>query len=166
VRSVRGHAFAIALAVLALVLSRVPIPTLVRGLQAGGNALEPADLFSPAAMRFAREHQMNGPAFTSINLGGYVAWYLYPTAQVFIDSRLQAYPPEHFLTVSHAAGNREAWDRLTENVDWAVLSVPRVNPFSGTGQFDERFWGMAYRDRAIEILVRRHGRYGGLSDQP
>jgi hypothetical protein len=40
--------------------------------------------------------------------------------------------------------------------------VPRLNPFSGTGQFDERFWGSAYRDQAIEILVRRHGRYGAL----
>lgn len=165
-RIVRGHVVAITLAVLALLLSRVPIPTLVRGLQAGGDALEAGDLFSPAAMRFAREHQMGGPAFTSINLGGYVAWHLYPAAQVFIDSRLQAYPPEHFLAVSRAAGDREAWDRLTEGVDWAVLSVPRMNPFSGTGQFDERFWGVAYRDRAIEILVRRHGRYGGLRSQP
>ena len=165
-RIVRGHVVAITLAVLALLLSRVPIPTLVRGLHAGGDALEAGDLFSPAAMRFAREHQMGGPAFTSINLGGYVAWHLYPAAQVFIDSRLQAYPPEHFLAVSRAAGDREAWDRLTEGVDWAVLSVPRMNPFSGTGQFDERFWGVAYRDRAIEILVRRHGRYGGLRSQP
>ena len=164
-RIVRGHAVAVTLAVLAVLLSRVPIPTLVGGLRAGGDALEPDDLFSPAAMRFAREHQMSGPAFTSINLGGYVAWHLYPVAQVFIDSRLQAYPPEHFLAVTHAAGDREAWDRLTEGVDWAVLSVPRMNSFSGSGQFDERFWGIAYRDRAIEILVRRHGPYGGLSSQ-
>lgn len=164
-RIVRSRAFAVTLTVLALLLSRVPIPTLLRDLHTGGNALEPGDLFSPAAMQFARDHQMGGPAFTSINLGGYVAWHLYPEAQVFIDSRLQAYPPEHFLAISQAAGDREAWDRLTTDVDWAVLSVPRKNPFSGTGQFDERFWGTAYRDRAIEILVRRHGRYGGLSSQ-
>jgi hypothetical protein len=81
---------------------------------------------------------------------------------VFIDSRLQAYPPEHFRAISRAAGDREAWDTLTQGVDWAVLSVPRVNPFSGTGQFDDRFWGTAYRDPAIEILVRRHGPFGAL----
>jgi hypothetical protein len=152
-----------AVAVLALLLSRVPIPGLVRGMQAGGNALEPGDVFSPAAMRFAREHHLTGPAFTSINLGGYVAWQLYPDAQVFIDSRLQAYPPEHFRAVDRAAGDRDAWEALTQGVDWAILSVPRVNPFSGTGRFDERFWGTAYRDQAIEILVRRHGHYGGLA---
>ena len=159
---VHSHTLAVSTAVLALLLSRVPVPMLVRNLQAGGDALEPADLFSPAAMRFAREHQLNGPVFTSINLGGYVAWSLYPTAQVFIDSRLQAYPPEHFRAISRAAGDREAWDTLTQGVDWAVLSVPRVNPFSGTGQFDDRFWGTAYRDPAIEILVRRHGPFGAL----
>ncbi len=137
--------------------------TLVRGLQAGGDALEPGDLFSPEAMRFAREHHLSGPAFTSINLGGYVAWYLYPDAQVFIDSRLQAYPPAHFAAVSAAATDPDAWETLTQNVDWAVLSVPRVNAFSGTGRFDERLWAAAYRDRAIEIFVRRHGRYGGLA---
>ena len=147
----------------ALLLSRIPIPTLIRGLQFGGDALEPRDVFSPAAMRFARDHQLSGTAFTSINLGGYVAWHLYPAALVFIDSRLQAYPAEHFLAVGRAAGDREAWDALTADVDWAVLSVPRVNPFSGVGQFDERLWATAYRDQAIEILVRRHGRYGALA---
>lgn len=161
-RFLGGRAVAVSATLLALLLSRVPIPTLLHRLQSGGDALEPADVFSPAAMRFAREHQLNGPAFTSINLGGYVAWNLYPAVQVFIDSRLQAYPPEHFLDISRAAGDREAWDVLTQDVDWAVVSVPRVNPFSGTGQFDERLWTTAYRDRAIEILVRRHGRYGGL----
>ena len=159
----RRRLVAVSMTVLALLLSRVPIPALIRGLQAGGDALEPGEVFSPAAMRFARERQLSGPAFTSINLGGYVAWHLYPTAQVFIDSRLQAYPPEHFLAVSRAANDHEAWDALTQGVDWAVLSVPRVNPFSGTGRFDERLWATAYRDRAIEILVRRHGRYGGLA---
>ena len=162
VRVVREHAVAVSAALLAVLLSRVSIPMLVGELQAGGTALEPADLFSSASMRFARAHQMSGSAFTSINLGGYVAWYLYPETQVFIDSRLQAYPPEHFRAIGHAAGDREAWDTLTQDVDWAVLSVPRLNPFSGTGQFDERFWGSAYRDQAIEILVRRHGRYGAL----
>jgi hypothetical protein len=147
----------------ALLLSRVPVPALVRGLEVGGQALEPPDVFSEPAMRYAREHGLSGPAFTSINLGGYVAWKLYPTAFVFIDSRLQAYPPAHFLGVSRAALDRNAWDALTAGVDWAVLSVPRINPFSGTGRFDESAWATAYRDAAIEIIVRRHGRYGALA---
>jgi len=37
----------------ALVLIRVPIVDLARNLRAGGDALEPPDLFSPAAMQFS-----------------------------------------------------------------------------------------------------------------
>jgi hypothetical protein len=114
-------------------------------------------------MRFAREHALAGPAFTSINLGGYVAWRLYPEARVFVDSRLQAYPPEHFRAINNASFDFAAWDRLTAGVDWAVLSVPRVNPLSGAGRFARTEWGTAYRDAAIEILVRRGGRYGHLA---
>jgi len=146
-----------------LILARGPSPDLVRNLQVGGDALEPPHLFSPRAMQFAREHGFAGPAFTSINLGGYVAWHLYPTARVFVDSRLQAYPPEHFRAIHDAAFDFAQWDRLTAGVDWAVLSVPRQNPLSGAGRFDPQAWGSAYRDGAVEILVRRSGRYGALT---
>ena len=145
---------------LAVIAARTP---LARGLTFGGNALEPPGLFSPAAMQFARERGLAGPAFTSINLGGYVAWHLYPAAQVFVDSRLQAYPPAHFRAIRDASFDFAAWDRLTAGVDWALLSVPRVNPLSGAGRFDPSQWGTAYRDAAIEILVRRNGRYGALA---
>src|SRR6266540_5991788 len=53
-----------------VLLSRVPLPALVRGLQVGGNALEPPALFSEPAMRFAKDRGLAGPAFTSMNLGG------------------------------------------------------------------------------------------------
>jgi len=146
-----------------VLLSRVPLPALVRGLQVGGNALEPPALFSEPAMRFAKDRGLAGPAFTSMNLGGYVAWQLYPSALIFLDSRLQAYPREHFRAVIDASFNPPAWDALTAGVDWAVLSVPRVNTLSGIGRFDMAEWGTAYKDPAIEILVRLRGRYGALA---
>lgn len=37
-------------------------------------------------MAFARERGLGGPAFTSLNLGGFVAWELYPSALVFQDA--------------------------------------------------------------------------------
>jgi hypothetical protein len=157
--------FAAAAAVAAVLLcATVPLPGWRRGIAIGGASLEPRDLFSPEAMTFARRHNLAGPAFTSINLGGYVAWYLYPAARVFVDARLQAYPPEHFRAIHEASFDFARWDRLTAGVDWAVLSVPRSNPLSGAGRFDPAAWGTAYRDDAIEILVRRSGRYGPLAD--
>ena len=146
-----------------LLCATVPLPGWRRGIEIGGESLEPRDVFSPAAMAFAREHGLAGPAFTSINLGGYVAWHLYPSARIFVDSRLQAYPPEHFRAIHDASFDFAEWDRLTAGVDWAVLSVPRSNPLSGAGRFDPAEWGTAYGDAAIEILVRRGGRYGALA---
>jgi hypothetical protein len=34
---------------------------------------------------------------------------------------------------------------------------------SGVGRFDPAEWGTAYRDDAIEILVRRGGAFGALA---
>ena len=96
------RAVAAAALVAVLVLSRVPVTDLARNVQVGGNALEPPALFSAPAMQFARDHGLAGPAFTSMNLGGYVTWNLYPSTLVSLDSRLQAYPPAHFRSVLNA----------------------------------------------------------------
>ena len=146
----------------ALLLVRVPVGSLVRGVQVGGDALEPPALFSRPAMQFARDRGLAGPVFTSINLGGYVEWQLYPSARATLDARLQAFPPEHFRAIAAASSDPAAWAALTRDLDWAVLSVSRINPWSGVGRFDPALWGTAYRDDAIEILVRRDGRYGAL----
>ena len=145
------------------IFAAVPFSGWRRDFAIGGTALEPRELFSPAAIAFTRDRGLRGPAFTSINLGGYVAWHRYPEARVFVDSRLQAYPPEHFRAIQDASFDFARWDQLTSGVDWAVLSVPRINPLSGAGRFDPSAWGTAYRDEAIEILVRRSGRYGALA---
>lgn len=157
------RAAAVTAAVAVALLSRVPVPALVRNLDAGSDALTPPALFSAPAMAFARERGLAGPAFTSLNLGGYVAWELYPSALVFQDARLQAYPASHFRAIMDASRSPDAWDAITRGIDWAVLSLPRANELSGIGQFDPREWGSAYRDDAIEIVVRRRGAYGGLA---
>jgi len=145
-----------------LALARVPVTGLVRKLQIGGDALEPPALFSASAMHFARDRGLAGPVFTSMNLGGYVAWNLYPSTLVSLDSRLQAYPPAYFRVASSAWRDPAAWAELTKDVDWGVLSLPRDNELSGVGRFTADEWGTAYRDAAIEIVVRRKGRYGSL----
>lgn len=89
-------------------------------------------------------------------------WNSYPSTLVFLDSRLQAYPPSHFRAILNAWRDPAAWAELTKDVDWGVLSVPRDNELSGVGRFRAAEWGAAYRDAAIEIVVRRTGPYGSL----
>ena len=157
------RAVAVTALVAATVIARVPVQDLVRNVDMGRHALMPEAIFSERAMAFARERGLRGPVFTSMNLGGFVEWELYPSALVFQDARLQAYPAAHFRAIIDASKSPEAWARLTAGVDWAVVSLPRVNDLSGVGQFDPAEWGTAYRDEAIEILVRRGGAFGALA---
>jgi hypothetical protein len=136
-------------------LARVPLPAMVGEVGTGRAALMPPEFFSEPAMQFARDRHLSGPVFTSMNLGGFVAWELYPSAQVFVDSRLQAYPPEHFRAIIEASKDPQRWAAITAGVDWAVVSLPRVNELSGVGHFNPPEWHSVYRDRAVEIFVRR-----------
>jgi hypothetical protein len=145
----------------AMFLSRVPLTTMVRGVRIGG--AHPDVVFSAPALAFARAEGLDGPVFNSHNLGGWLAWTMYPEVRVFQDSRLQAYPPEHFRAILEASRSQPAWDAVVSGVDWAVLSVPRPNALSGAGRFPLDAWASVYEDEAVEILVRRNGRYAGLA---
>jgi hypothetical protein len=142
-----------------LALSRIPLRLLATGFAVGTAAVEPPQFFSRDAVAFVKRHGLEGPVFNSHNLGGYVAWMLYPETRVFQDSRLQAYPPGHFRAVILAARSQAEWNTLVAGVDWAMLSIPRPNQLSGAGRFPASEWGTAFKDEAIEILVRRSGTY-------
>lgn len=146
-----------------ILVSRIPIATLALELRAGTGAVKPAAYFSEDAVAFARAEGLEGPLFNSFNLGGYLAWTLFPRARTFQDSRLQAYPPEHFLTIINASASQADWDLIVSGVDWAVLSNPRPNQLSGAGRFPVADWATVFRDEAMEIVVRRRGRYGRLA---
>lgn len=163
-RRVPEGALLVGVACLALTLSRVPLRLLVTELSAGTRAVAPDLFFSQPAMAFASRAGLEGPVFNSHNLGGYVAWMLHPRARIFQDSRLQAYPPEHFLSILVASRSQADWDVLVADVDWAVLSLPRPNQLSGVGRFPPAEWAIVYRDPAIEIVVRRGGKYGGVRE--
>ena len=152
---------------LAFVCSRIPPRLLVTELEAGARAVSPPEFFSPGAIEFMKRAQLDGPVFNSHNLGGYLAWELYPAVRVFQDSRLQAYPPAHFSGIITASGSQEAWNALVRGVDWAVISVPRPNQMSGHGRFPQSEWSSVYLDDAVEIVVRRGSRFSRLvADAP
>jgi len=148
----------------ALALSRIPVPLLFTEFRVGRSAVEPPHFFSPGAIAFIRQKGLEGPVFNSHNLGGYLAWSLYPPVRIFQDARLQAYPPEHFRRIIEASASQESWNALVASVDWAVISVARPNQLAGTGRFPATEWASVYQDDAMEVVVRRKGRYGRLAE--
>jgi hypothetical protein len=138
-----------------LLVSRIPPSALLTELTAGQKAVEPDAFFSQQAVAFVRQAGLRGPVFNSHNLGGYLAWTLYPDVRIFQDSRLQAYPPEHFLSILVASRSQPDWEVLVADVNWAVVSLPRPNQLSGVGRFPPSEWVVVFRDVAVEIVVRK-----------
>jgi hypothetical protein len=149
--------------VLGLVVSRVPPAMYARTWRLGTDALTPRAFFSDNAITYMRTNRLQGPVFNSMNLGAWLAWTMYPEARIFQDSRLQAYPPEHFRSIMAAAETQEGWNALTAGVEWAVVSLPRRNNLSGYGMFPSAEWATVFSDDAVEILVRRTGSFGHLA---
>lgn len=142
--------------------ARLDPATLVHQLGVGIDAAAPAEIIPRGATAFARRVGLSGPLFNSMNIGGWVIWDLYPDARVFQDSRLQAYPAQHFRDIMAAHRSQERWNALVAGVDWAMLSVPRPNDLSGAGRFPTTDWATVYFDDASEIVVRRTGAFASL----
>lgn len=153
-RGLDGRALLATALAATIATARQPLVVFTR-LGIGTRAVAPVEFFPPGFGRVLRETGLHGPVFTSLNLGGFVAWEMYPEAQIYQDSRLQAVPPEHFLATLRASRDPAAWERLLEGIDWAVISLPRPNELSGAGHFPETLWRPVFEDRAVRVVVRR-----------
>ncbi|MGA2147045.1 MAG: hypothetical protein ABSH49_19015 [Bryobacteraceae bacterium] len=162
-RIAKGPILVPAMLLIGMLLSPVPFARRFQQLGIGSNYLEPRDLLSPGANAFIRSAALTGPVFNSNNLGGYLAWNLYPDVHIFQDGRFQAYPPKFFANIHQAYQSQPDWDRLVAGVDWAVLSLHRSGPLSGAGRFPREQWTPIYVDRAVAIVVRRSGKFGALA---
>jgi hypothetical protein len=158
---VDGRAMLITAVALAAAVSRVPLRAYATELAVGG--LHPPQVFSSKAVEFVRAQDLSGPVFNSNNLGGWIEWTMYPRVRTFQDSRLQAYPPDHFRGILAASRSPESWNALVAAVDWAVLSLARPSALSGAGRFPAAEWATVFWDEAVEVRVRRGGRYSDLA---
>lgn len=161
-RGLDPRAIVITSVVAAVACSRIPPRLLFTQFGIGTQAVSPSGFFSDDAIEFVRRAGLEGPVFNSHNLGGYLAWTLYPRVLVFQDSRLQAYPPDHFRRIIESSRSQAEWDALVAGVDWAVLSVARPNQLSGAGRFPPAAWATVFEDDAMQVVVRRGGRYSDL----
>jgi hypothetical protein len=163
-RGIDGRALVATAMAAAIALSRVPPPRWITGWAAGTAAVTPRTFFSPDADAFIRAAGLTGPVFNSLHLGGYLSWEFYPSVSVFQDSRLQAYPQDHFGRILNASETQKDWDALVAGVDWAVVSVPVRNELSGADRFPVSDWAPVFRDAAVTVFVRRSGRFGALPE--
>jgi hypothetical protein len=153
-RGLDGRALVVTALAAGIITARQPISAMLR-MDVGTHAVAPPEFFPPDFARVIRKAGLHGPVFNSMNLGGFLAWELYPDVQIFQDARLQAVPPEHFLATLKASRDPEAWDALMRGIDWAVISLPRPNELSGAGHFPDARWATVFEDQAVRVVVRR-----------
>jgi hypothetical protein len=155
-RGVDGRALVLTVLATGLITARQPLAAFNR-MEIGTRAVAPPQFFPPAFAQIVRRAGLHGPAFNSMNLGGFLAWELYPDGRIFQDGRLQAVPPDHFLSILKASRTIEEWEALMHDrgIDWAVISLPRPNELSGAGHFREPMWMVVFEDDAVRIVVRR-----------
>lgn len=162
-RGLSGWAAVVTALAAAVLLARLPARAFMTELRVGTNAVRMPGFFSVGATDFVGAQRLTGPVFNSGNLGGFVAWQLYPSVTTFQDARFQASPPEHFAAIVRASQSQPDWDALVAGVDWAILSRPWPNPLSGVGRFPREEWPLVYWDNATEVVIRRDGRYAPLA---
>jgi len=153
-RGLDGRAIVVTAVAAGLLTARQPIAAFTR-IAIGTQAVAPQAFFTQDFRTVVERAGLHGPVFNSMNLGGFVAWELYPRTQVFQDGRLQAVPAAHFVAILKAARSPEEWESLLRGIDWAVISLPRPNELSGAGHFREPAWRAVFDDDAIRIVVRR-----------
>jgi hypothetical protein len=162
-RGVSGSAALVTALAAAILLARLPAKAFITELRLGTDAVQMPGFFSTRAIDFARAQGLVGPVFNSGNLGGFVAWQLFPEVRTFQDARFQAHPADHFAAIAQASASQSDWDALVTGVDWAILSRPFPNPLSGVGRFPRNEWPLVYWDNATEIVVRRQSRYADVA---
>ncbi len=153
-RGLDGRALVVTVLATGLITARQPLGAFAR-MEIGTRAVAPPQFFPPDFARTVRTAGLRGPVFNSLNLGGFLAWELYPEVRIFQDGRLQAVPPQHFLTILKASRSADEWEAMLRDIDWAVISLPRPNELSGAGHFREPAWAAVFEDDAVRIVVRR-----------
>jgi hypothetical protein len=135
----------------ALAVLPVPAAHLVRRIHLG---LDPyRNAVRPVAQ--ARQWGLSGRVFAGWDATGLVEWAL-PEAQVQVDPRLLAYPPEVFHAIEQAEDSQEAFDAYIDRWDihWALRTQQRLR-FTGAGLFSPKRWAVVFWDEGGQVLVRR-----------
>ncbi len=107
------------------------------------------------AVQFLNDEGITGRQWNSYHDGGYLPWAR-PDQPVYLDGRLQAYPPELItdeLRAEMAPAKFQA--RLKDlGIDW-VITGAYGNALTGDRLVDSPDWALVYWDEVSEVFLRR-----------
>jgi hypothetical protein len=108
------------------------------------------------ATTFLLENDLPGPVFHAMSFGSYLIWAAQPDYPVFVDSRIELYPPQvwqDYLLISAGAGD---WaDRLDAYGIRTMVLSPQEQPLLREEAVGTSGWHQVYHDDAAVVLTRR-----------
>ena len=115
------------------------------------------------AGEFILRENLRGPIFNNFDIGGYLAYYLYPRERVFVDNRPEAYPAAFFRNEYFPLlQSEDQWMRRSPELGFNVIVFNHRDRSAASEQFIVRrvldpAWAPVFFDRDIIILVKRYG---------
>jgi hypothetical protein len=110
-----------------------------------------------AAAEYLRTHPIEGRLFNEMGYGSYLDWALYPSAQVFVDPRVELYPLaiwQDYLAIRDARGyNALLIDKY--DVRRVLLDRPLQPLLAAALAADTAHWEREYADARAEIYRRK-----------
>jgi hypothetical protein len=125
----------------------LPLPSIKAGLVSTETPVE--------ATRFMLEQRLPGRLFHEMGFGSYLIWAAAPNYPVFVDSRIELYPPEVWRDYLEISAADEGWEQRLEQygVNTLMLS-PREQPSLVAAVEGSPDWRLAFRDSEAVVYVR------------
>lgn len=116
-----------------------------------------------AAAEFWRRQNLQGPIYNNFDVGGYLAYFLYPQQRLFVDNRPEAYPPSFFRDDYFPLQQSEDhWMRRSPEFGFNAIVFNHRDRSAASEQFIVRrvldpAWAPVFFDKYIIIFVKRFG---------
>ena len=109
-------------------------------------------------VNFVLRNKLQGPIFNNFDVGGYLDYRLYPSYQVFVDNRPEAYPKNFFANVYYPMQvNRQNFDTVDNTYHFNLVIYDHLD-------HDEQFlnmlvhhpdWQLVYLDNYLTVFVKK-----------
>ncbi len=127
---------------------RLPLPPTKAGLISAETPV--------AATKFLLRERPPGPLFHAMSFGSYLIWAAQPDYPVFVDSRIELYPPEVWLDYLHISAAGCDWEeRLARYGVRTLMLSPQEQPALVAAAQVSPQWRPVYADAVAVIFVRR-----------
>jgi hypothetical protein len=107
------------------------------------------------ATEFLLRENLPGPVFHAMSFGSYLIWAAQPQYPVFVDPRIELYPPELWLEYLRISAAAAGWEELLETYGARTLMLsPHEQAGLVTAARESAQWQEVYQDDSSVILVR------------